>query len=100
MTVPAEVGDAPPIHPLRLIVSWLVSAVALLAAAYVIPPVTVNGFGGALVAALLISILNALLPPVIAAIRLPFALIAGFLLVLAVDAGMLLIVSAVRPEAI
>jgi uncharacterized membrane protein YvlD (DUF360 family) len=95
-----EIGERLSFHPGRVVVSWLISAVALLAAAYVVPHVTVGGFTGALVATILIAILNALLPPVIAAIRLPFALIAGFLLVLVVDAGMLLIVSAVRPESI
>lgn len=89
-----------PIRPLRLVVSWLVSAAALLVAAYIVPHVTVGGFLGALVAAVLIAVLNALLPPVIAALRLPFALIAGLLLVLVLDAVMLRIVSAVRPEAI
>ena len=44
-------------------------------------------------AAAIIAVLNALLPPLIAALRLPFMLVVGFLLVLAVDAWMLKLAS-------
>ena len=53
--------------------------------------------GGAIVAAALIAILNALLPPLIAALRLPFALISGFVLVLVLDAVMLELTSRIAP---
>ena len=86
-------------HPFRLLVSWVVSAAALLVAAWLVPHVEVTGFGGAVVAAGLIAILNAVLPPIIASLRLPFTLIAGFLLVLALDAIMLKIASDVAPGA-
>jgi len=89
-----------PFRPVRVFISWLVSAAALLVAAYVVPHVTVGGFLGALGAVVLIAVLNAMLPPVVAALRLPFALITGLVLVLVLDAVMLRIVSAVRPEAI
>ena len=56
--------------------------------------------GGALVAAALIAILNAMLPPVIAALRLPFTLVLGFLLVLFLDALMLKLASDIAPGAI
>jgi len=97
---PAWKPERPRLHPLRLIVSWLVSAIALLVAAYLVPHVSVEGFGGALIAAALIAILNALLPPIIAALRLPFALVTGFILILAVDALMLNVASDIAPGAI
>ncbi len=90
----------PRFHPLRLLVSWLVSAAALLVAAWIVPGVSVNGFGGAVVAALLIAILNALIPPVIAALRIPFMALLGFVIVLLVDAALLKLASEIRPEAI
>ena len=77
---------------MQLIVAWLISALALLGAAEILPGATVNDFSNALVAALAIAVLNAILPPIVAALRLPFMLIAGFLLVLVVDALMLLAV--------
>src|SRR6476660_605406 len=83
----------PRYRPARIVLSWLVSALALLIAAYLVPHVSVNGLGGAIVASALIALLNALLPPVVAALRLPYTLIAGFLLVLVLDALMLLLTS-------
>jgi len=88
------------IHPWRLLVNWLTSGVALLAAAALLPQISVPGLGGAIVAAALIAILNAALPPIVAALRLPFALITGFLLVLVLDAVMLKLTSNIAPGAI
>ena len=83
----------PHYRPTRVVLSWLVSALALLLASYLVPHVTVDGLGGAIVASALIALLNALLPPIVAALRLPYTLIAGFLLVLVLDALMLRITS-------
>jgi len=80
----------PKLRPLRLLITWLASAVALLVAAWVVPGATVNGFGGALAASVAIAVLNAVLPPLIAALRLPFMLLVGLVLVLVVDALILL----------
>src|SRR3954466_14237940 len=80
----------PRIRPVRVLVAWLLSAAALLAAAWIVPGASTSNFGGALVAALVIAILNALLPPLIAALRLPLMLLVGFVLVLVVDALTLL----------
>jgi uncharacterized membrane protein YvlD (DUF360 family) len=93
-------GERPAWHParpklglLRLLTAWVVNAVALLAAAAIMPGATVSRFWGAAAAAAVIGILNALLPPLVAALRLPFTLITGFLLVLVLDALMLLAAS-------
>src|SRR5512132_3421301 len=78
------------IRPAQLVLTWVVSGIALLVAAGIVPGAHVNGFLGALAAAAVISILNAVLSPIIAAIRLPLTLVFGFLLVLVLDALMLL----------
>ena len=75
--------------------SWLAAAASLMFAAWIVPGADVNGFGGALLAALVIAILNALLPPLIAAMRLPLMLLVGFVLVLVLDALMLLAADAI-----
>jgi uncharacterized membrane protein YvlD (DUF360 family) len=90
----------PRIKLLRVFVAWILSAAALLFAAWVVPGVKVHGWEGALVAAAIIAVLNALLPPVIAAIRLPFTLITGLLLVLALDAFMFQLTSWIAPSAL
>jgi uncharacterized membrane protein YvlD (DUF360 family) len=80
----------PRLRPLRLATAWLVSALALFAAAWVVPGAHVNGFLGALAATAAIAVLNAVIPPLIAALRLPFMLLVGLVLVLIVDALILL----------
>jgi len=92
--------ERPTYHPVRLVVSWLVSAASLLVAATIVPGVSIEGFWGALVTALLIAILNAVLPPIVAALRLPFMALLGFLVVLVLDALMLQLAAKIRPEAI
>ncbi len=85
--------EVPKLRPLRLLVSWLIAGVAVFVAAAIVPGVSVGRFGDALVAALLIAALNAILPPIVAAVRLPFTLALGFVLILLLDAGILLLTS-------
>jgi uncharacterized membrane protein YvlD (DUF360 family) len=73
----------------RLLLSWLLSAVALLLAAEVLPGVTVQGFEGAAAVAAAVGVLNALLPPLVAALRLPATLLLGFVALLVLDALMI-----------
>ena len=80
----------PRIRPIRLVISWVVATVALLVAAWIVPGAEVNELLGAFVAAAVIAVLNAILPPLIAALRLPLMLVLGLLLVLIADALMLL----------
>ena len=44
----------PRYRPARVVLSWLVSALALLIASYLVPHVTVHGLGGAIVASALL----------------------------------------------
>jgi uncharacterized membrane protein YvlD (DUF360 family) len=90
----------PKIKPVRLVLSWLVAALALFVAAWIVPHVEIKTFWGAALASLVIATLNALLLPLVAAIRLPFTLVLGFLLVLVLDALMLLAASAITDQAI
>jgi hypothetical protein len=76
----------PKIGPTRLVVSWLLATVSLLVAAWIVPGAEVASFWSAFVAAAVIAILNALLPPIVAALRLPLMLVTGLLLVLILDA--------------
>ncbi|MBJ7332009.1 MAG: phage holin family protein, partial [Solirubrobacteraceae bacterium] len=85
---PRPVGwhpETPRLRPFRLIISWIVSAAALLVAAWIVPDVSIDGVAGALGVTAVIAVLNAVLPPIIAALRLPLTLLLGFVLVLIVD---------------
>ena len=56
----------PKIGLVRLLVSWLLATLSLLFAAWIVPGASIESFGGALLAAAVIAILNALLPPLVA----------------------------------
>ena len=91
--------ERPRFRLLRLLLTWLTAALALLVAAWLLPGITVPNVPDALVAALLIAILNAVLPPLVAALRTPFTVALGFVLALAVDALVLVLVSRIDPRA-
>ena len=86
--IPKWSPGRPKIRARRLLLQWVTSALALYIAAILVPGVKIEGFFGALIAAALIAILNAVVPPLIAALRLPYMLAVGFLLVLLLDAWM------------
>jgi uncharacterized membrane protein YvlD (DUF360 family) len=78
-----------------VLLAWLLSALALLGAAWIVPGADVKNFWSALLAAAVIAALNAILPPAVAALRLPFIAALGFLVLLVVDALMLLAADAI-----
>ena len=80
----------PRLSIVKLLVTWLIATLSLLVGCAIVPGAHVNGFGAALGAAVVIGILNALLPPIVAALRLPLTLLFGFLLILILDALILL----------
>ena len=92
--------DRPRFRPARLVVTWILAALALMAAAWIVPGASIEGFWGALLVSAIVAALNAVLPPLLAALRLPFTLVAGFLLVLLADAAMLLAADAITDNAI
>ena len=88
----------PRIRPLRLLVSWFVAGASLYVAAALLPGLRLDKPGAALFIAALIAVLNAVLPPLVAALRLPYMLALGFVLVLLVDAVGLVIADAALPS--
>jgi uncharacterized membrane protein YvlD (DUF360 family) len=91
--------ERPRFKPLRLLISWFVTATALWVAAAILPGVHIEGVWGALAVAAVVAALNAVLPPLVAALRLPFMLALGFLLVLALNAFVLKLASDVLESA-
>jgi uncharacterized membrane protein YvlD (DUF360 family) len=85
--------QAPRYRLLHVLISWLVAGIAVFVAAAIVPGVSVGNFRDALAAAVVIAALNAVLPPIVAALRLPFTLALGFVIVLVLDALILVLVS-------
>jgi putative membrane protein len=63
------------LRAMKLIVRWLLLAAALLLVAHLYPGVQVTGFGAAMVAALVLGLLNTLLRPLLVLLTLPVTLL-------------------------
>ena len=71
---------------MRLIVVWLLNAVALLAVAWLMPSaIHVASFGSAMVAALLLALINTLLRPLLLLLTLPVTLLTLGLFIVVVN---------------
>jgi uncharacterized membrane protein YvlD (DUF360 family) len=90
--------ERPRFKPLRLLLSLVLTAAALWIAAAILPGVDIENPWGALGVAVVVAALNAVLPPMLAALRLPFMLALGFILVLALNAVVLKLASDVLEE--
>jgi len=65
---------------------WLINALALLALPYVVPSVRVDSFLTALVAALILGLVNALIRPILVLLTLPVTLVTLGLFVFVINA--------------
>jgi uncharacterized membrane protein YvlD (DUF360 family) len=83
-----------------MLLSGVVAVAALLVAAAILPGVRIPDFADAVIAAVLVLALNAVLPPLVASLRAPFAVAIGFVSTLVVDAMVLLIVPRIDPRAL
>ncbi|MFH2062556.1 MAG: phage holin family protein [bacterium] len=82
---------------MKIILSWIVAALSVLAAAYVLPGVSVSGFGLALVVALVLGVVNAFVRPLLLLLTLPLNLLTFGLLTFVINALLVLLVSALVP---
>ncbi|MDQ5847625.1 MAG: phage holin family protein [Pseudomonadota bacterium] len=60
---------------LRLLLVWLINAVALIAVAYLFPGISVSSFGAALIAALILGLVNTVIRPVLVLLTLPVTIL-------------------------
>ena len=60
---------------MRLLLLWILNAVALLAVAWLLPGIVLEGFGSALLAALGLGFINTLVRPVLTLLTLPITLL-------------------------
>ena len=73
---------------MRILLKWLLSAVALLAVAYLYSGVQVQSFGSALLAAAVIGLLNMVVRPVLVILTLPVTIVTLGLFLFVINALM------------
>lgn len=71
---------------LSLLLVWLLNSVALLVVAYILPGIAVASFGSAMIAALVLGLLNALVKPVLVFLTLPITILTLGLFLLVLNA--------------
>ena len=71
---------------MRILLVWLVNALALIAVAYLLPSITVSSFTSALVAALVLGLVNAVIRPVLVVLTLPVTIISLGLFIFVIKA--------------
>ncbi|HEX8987880.1 MAG TPA: phage holin family protein [Rhodocyclaceae bacterium] len=70
---------------MRLLLTWIINAVALLAVALLMPSIEISSFGAALVAALVLGLVNTLIRPVLVFLTLPVTLLSLGLFILVIN---------------
>jgi putative membrane protein len=78
---------------MRLIIHWLLSAIALIIVAYVVPGFEVSGIGPALIAALVFGLVNSTLGLVLKILTFPFIVLTLGLFWFVINAFMLIFAS-------
>lgn len=71
---------------MTLLLVWILNAVALLIVAYLLPGINVASFGSALIAALVLGLLNTLVKPVLILLTLPITVVTLGLFLLVLNA--------------
>jgi putative membrane protein len=70
---------------MQLLLIWFLNALALLTVAYVLPGITVDGFTAALVAALILGLINTLIRPLLILLTLPVTVVTLGLFILVIN---------------
>ena len=70
---------------MRILLVWLINAVALIAVAYLMPSITVSNFTAALIAALILGLVNAVIRPILVLLTLPVTVLTLGLFILVIN---------------
>lgn len=60
---------------MKILARWLINALALIAVAYLLPAIEVNGFYIALIVAAILAVLNLLFKPILVLLTLPITIV-------------------------
>ncbi|USR92778.1 phage holin family protein [Phormidium yuhuli AB48] len=78
----------------QFLVTWLMTALALVITAYVVPGIQLDGFNAALIAAIILGLVNAVVRPLLILLTLPITIITLGLFLLVINALSIQLVAA------
>ena len=79
------------------LLSWLISAIAIVITAYLLPGVRLSGFIAALFTALVLGLVNAVIKPLLILLTLPLNILTLGLFTLVINALLIMLTSALVP---
>lgn len=82
---------------MSILIQLLVNALALIVTAYVVPGITVENFGAALVAAIVIAVINLVVKPIILLVTLPVNVVTLGLFTFIINGLLLWLAAAIVP---
>ena len=82
---------------MNVLVKWLISALIIIVIAYILPGAEVSGFIAAIVAALVIGLINAFIKPVLIILTLPINILTLGLFTFVINALLIMLASAIVP---
>lgn len=82
---------------MEILLSWLVSALAIIVTAYILPGVRIESFLTALVTAVVLGIINSILKPILLLLTLPINVLTLGLLTFVINALLVLLAARIVP---
>ncbi len=80
---------------MKILIKWLLMTASIMITAYLLPGVSIQSFGTALVTALVLGLINAVLRPILVVLTLPFTIITLGLFILVLNGLLVLLTSAI-----
>lgn len=81
----------------QFLLTWLVTAVSLFVTAYIVPGFTVTSFGAALLASVVLGLVNAIVKPILVILTLPLTILTLGLFLFVVNAITIWLAGALTP---
>lgn len=82
---------------MRMLLNWLVATLAIIITAYLVPGVALSGLWPALIAALVLGLVNAVLRPILIILTLPINIFTLGLFTLVINALLIMLTSSLVP---
>ena len=83
---------------IAFVLRWLITTIAVVVAAHLIPGISYDGWGALLGASLLLGIINAFIRPVLLLLSFPFIIVTMGVFIFVINALLLLLVSKLVPD--
>jgi putative membrane protein len=81
----------------HFVITWIITGISLLLTAHFVPGFKIDGFVAALIAAVLLGLVNAIVRPILIILTLPITILTLGLFLLVVNAISILLVAALTP---